>query len=117
CAMKLPTSDEFGNPQRVRQLDLFPTAEIVPTSPLVGLRVRIECDGAVQACHCGSIDAVLGSSAGPHAASIRCAAGHHLGWVSKQTAERLLEIKNLYGVAEPIVFRRGVHRSFTEGSE
>jgi hypothetical protein len=115
--MKVPTSDEFGNPERVRQLDLFPTAEIVPTSPLVGLRVRIERDGVVQACGtCGSIDAVLGSSAGPHAASIRCAAGHHMGWVSKQIAERLLEIKNLYGVAEPIVFRRGVQRSFT-GSE
>jgi hypothetical protein len=117
--MKVPTSDEFGNPERVRQLDLFPTAEIVPTSPLVGLRVRIEKDGAVQACHtCGSIDAVLGSSAGPHAASIRCAAhGHHLGWVSKQTAERLLEIKERTGIEEPIVFRRGMQRSFATGSE
>jgi hypothetical protein len=55
----------------------------------------------------------LGSSCGPHAASILCINGHHRGWVSKQTAERLIEIKQRFGIAEPIILRTEKHRAST----
>ena len=112
--MTISTIDEIRNPKRVQQLSLFPSSSDQAPSGLVGLKARIERGDTPQACGtCGSYDAVLGSSCGPHAAGIYCICGKHRGWVSRQRAERLLEIQQRFGIQEPIIFRTEKHRTFT----
>jgi hypothetical protein len=113
--MKVTAPSEQCNPQWVNQPDLFPDtvpAEPPPSSPLVGLKVRIvirdehgDCD---VVCRCGSRIATLGSSAGPHEARIKCdGCGTHRGWVGKETAHSILELIEHFGIPDnPIVFRR-----------
>jgi hypothetical protein len=60
---------------------------------------------------CGDLHAVLGSSRGPHAASIRCAeCDRHRGWVSATTASFIGAVIDEVGrPTDPII----VHRSTT----
>jgi hypothetical protein len=70
------------------QQDLFPViAEPKPTSPLHGIRLKIE---ARKHC-CGDL-AIVRPGRGPHAYELRCVrCDAHRGWLPKEAANFLLE--------------------------
>jgi hypothetical protein len=74
-------------------------------SPLLALSVKIE---HATACCSQPAIAMIGISAGPHFAELKCTAcGAHRGWLSKRTAEMIEAIITKFGrPAEPIVIRR-----------
>jgi hypothetical protein len=76
----------------------------VNDSPLIGLPVIMEgCP-----CQCGATTATLGSSKGPHSASVHCdGCGVHRAWISHATGSFILDIINKFGrPVEPIIIRR-----------
>jgi hypothetical protein len=82
------------------QLDLFDNTVTAPsTAAVTGTRLRLS-----SPCHCGSNIVVIGSSAGPHSASIRCAeCNRHRGWLSRGETERIAAIVGTSGrPTEPI---------------
>jgi hypothetical protein len=83
----LPLSD--CNPERV--------------GPLYGLSVIIDVP-----CQCGAHAATLGSSKGPHYASVHCDnCGAHRAWISHTTGSGILAIIKQFGrPTEPIMIRR-----------
>ena len=72
------------------------------STSVVGLIVTLP-----SACTCGSIETRIGSSAGPHFASLRCkACDKHRGWVSAVTFHFLTDVVDKFGrPAEPISVR------------
>jgi hypothetical protein len=82
------------------QLDLFDNTVTAPsTAAVTGIRLRLP-----SPCHCGSGTVIIGSSAGPHSASIRCAGcDRHRGWLSRAEVERISAIVGESGrPTEPI---------------
>jgi hypothetical protein len=82
------------------QLDFFATA---PSTSLVGLRVLHwgECR------NCGSNHGTLGSSSGPHCASVICTnCGCHLAWLARESADFIKSVIDNFGrPTAPIVVR------------
>jgi hypothetical protein len=91
------------------QLDLFIsssaiTASSSSTARLAGLRVTMP-----NGCRaCGSFGAILGSSAGPHWASVICSdCGAHRGWLPRQSAISINQILDAGSrPSTPIVIRQ-----------
>ncbi len=82
------------------QLDLFGDTVTAPsTAAVAGTRLRLP-----SPCTCGSGVVIVGSSAGPHSASIRCTrCNQHRGWLSRAEFERIAVIVGKSGrLAEPI---------------
>ena len=89
------------------QLDLFITA---PSSApaLIGLTVKLERPGD----HCCDDRVVIGSSKGPHAASLHCAGcGRHRGWLPAAALGFIEETRQRFGATEIITFRNSQFRS------
>jgi len=99
------------------QLDLFRTpspsssAAITATSPalslVIGLKVRMP-----RGCRaCGDHVAIIGSSAGPHAARLTCSeCGIHMGWLSARETAFITKIATTFGCpTTPIVVREWRH--------
>ena len=98
------------------QLDLFErrlvissssvlTAPPLAHSPIVGLRVQTS-----QGCRaCGNNLAIIGSSAGPHAARLNCAeCSMHAGWLGRREVAFITRIATTFGCPlTPIIFRQG----------
>ena len=57
---------------------------MIDVTPLVGLRIRLERTIDVPCGVCGHMVVVIGQGAGPHVASLHCAARErHRGWVAE----------------------------------
>jgi hypothetical protein len=56
---------------------------------------------------CTGTSASIGHGRGPHAASLLCACGNHLGWLPHAAVDFILEVDRVCGVAtsEPIMLR------------
>jgi hypothetical protein len=82
------------------QLDMFTTA---PSTSLAGLRVLHW--GVCR--NCGSNLGTLGSSSGPHSASIICTnCGSHLAWLAQESADFISSVIDAFGrPIAPIVIR------------
>ena len=72
------------------QPDLF--GSTVGSTSLTGLEMVLP-----RACRCGATLATIGSSAGPHHASLKCGCGAHRGWVSYETHQFLTGIIDTFG--------------------
>jgi hypothetical protein len=74
---------------------------------LLGLPIKLArtIDGPCAAC--GDIAIVIGSSVGPHTASLRCArCDRHRGWLPKPVADFLIDLVVRFGrPTEPITVR------------
>jgi hypothetical protein len=83
------------------QLAMFETT--APSSSPVGLSVILPR----QCGNCGSDNAIIGSSRGPHHASVLCACcGGHRGWLSGTTYRFLSDVIENFGrPTEPILIR------------
>jgi hypothetical protein len=84
----------------IAQLDMFGATTL--STSLVGLHVTLP-----NACRCGATSAVLGSSSGPHYASLVCGAcDRHRGWLSADTFNFIsATIDNFGRPVEPITIR------------
>ena len=84
------------------QSDIFGT--LTPSSSPVGLFVILP----KQCGNCGSDHAIVGSSRGPHHASVFCdCCGSHRGWLSGTTYRFLSDVIENFGRPnEPIEIRR-----------
>jgi hypothetical protein len=93
------------------QLDFFessspPSSAPPPTSPIIGLRIQLP-----QPCpSCGNSVGIIGSSAGPHANRVSCAAcGAFCRWLAHREARFIAAISQKFGApSSPIVIRGGV---------
>jgi hypothetical protein len=96
----LPISAPSTTDKSGLQLDLFEATP--PSSPLIGQHVRLS-----RTCRCGSNVATIGSSAGPHAARLRCSeCGIHRGWMGSREVAFVTKIVSTFGCpATPIVIR------------
>lgn len=84
------------------QIEMFGT--VVPSTSIVGLMVLLE----ERPCQlCGSLEATIGASAGPHCASLICAAcSRHRGWLSAATYSFITNTVDTFGrTHEPITVR------------
>jgi hypothetical protein len=71
---------------------------MIDVTPLVGLRIRLERTIDVPCGVCGHMVVVIGQGAGPHVASLHCAAcERHRGWLPKPIAEFLLAMIHQFG--------------------
>ena len=86
--------------RKAEQLALFEEATAISTSAVVGLRVILPG----RFCICGHNIAAIGSSRGPHHASLICSrCGVHRGWVSGETYRFISTIIDTIGrPVEPI---------------
>jgi hypothetical protein len=78
--------------------NLFQQADICNSEPradasLIGLAII----GPAPCMRCGGHDAVIGAGRGPHKASIMCACGRHLGWMSIPTFNFIAETVRQFG--------------------
>jgi hypothetical protein len=75
---------------------------------LVGLIIKLP-----EPCPCCKAHAaVIGAGRGPHRASILCACGRRLGWVSKLSGDFLTETIRVFGrPTEPIAISRNRQRA------
>jgi hypothetical protein len=90
------------------QLTLF-DAVTTPSSSPVGLDVILPGQ-----CHdCGSDTAIIGSSAGPHSARLKCCGcGRHRGWLSASTFRFLSDVIDNFGrPTEPITVTTNSRKS------
>src|SRR5258708_8488269 len=65
--------------------------------PILGLTIELNrpADGS---CECGSVAAVIGKGAGPHAARLDCAfCGKFRGWLPALAADALVDTVTRYG--------------------
>jgi len=89
------------------QLDRFGAASSAPEpstdNTLVGLAITL-----LERCpRCNGHDAVIGAGRGPHKASIMCACGRHLGWMSHEAFKFLSATARQFGrPTSPISIRR-----------
>jgi hypothetical protein len=76
-------------------------------SALLGLPIRLERTIDGPCAECGETAVIIGSSAGPHAASLRCKrCDRHRGWLPKTVADFLTDIVVRFGrPTEPITIR------------
>jgi hypothetical protein len=74
-----------------------------PSSNLVGRAVEMP----TPCPRCTCTDAAIGHGSGPHAASLLCVCGNHLGWLPQAAFEFILEADKTFGAAtfEPIILR------------
>ena len=80
------------------------TAPPLALSPIIGLRVQTS-----QGCRaCGSNLAIIGSSAGPHAARLNCAeCSMHAGWLGRREVGFITRIVATFGCPlTPIILRQ-----------
>ena len=73
---------------------------------LIGLRIQLRrtIDKPCSACGGGVTVVVIGPGAGPHIASLHCAAcDRHRGWLPKTIAEFLLEAISRFGRPSEVV--------------
>jgi hypothetical protein len=89
------------------QMDLFSEATAASTG-VAGLEIILP-----QRCQCGTSTAVIGSSRGPHHASIRCSCcGIHRAWLSGETFRFVQTIIDTIGrPAEPIIVTTNSRKS------
>jgi hypothetical protein len=67
-------------------------------TPLVGLRIRMKRTIDTPCCGCGETVVAIGPGAGPHVASLHCAAcERHRGWLPKALTEFLTETIRRFG--------------------
>ena len=67
----------------------------MPSTSIVGLMVVLE---ERQPCPCGSLTTIIGTSRGPHRASLQCACcQRHRGWLSTETHDFITEFVDLFG--------------------
>jgi hypothetical protein len=86
----------------VTQIQMFPVKPSTDGN-LVGLTIRLP----EQCPRCGGNDAAIGAGRGPHKASIICACGKHLGWMSIATFNFVAETVRHFGRPnEPISVTR-----------
>jgi hypothetical protein len=95
-----PARGTFG------QTDLFcgPAGTPTSTGTIVGLAVVM----LHRPCRdCGSVSFVIGSSAGPHHAALRCVdCGHHGGWLSRGAIAFINMTVEKFGMpTEPVAVR------------
>jgi hypothetical protein len=97
------------------QLDLFERRPVISSSSvlaapplthsrIIGLRVQTS-----QGCRtCGSNLAIIGSSAGPHAARLTCAeCSMHAGWLGRRKVDFIARIAATFGCPlTPIILRQ-----------
>jgi hypothetical protein len=90
------------------QLALFEEATAISTSAVVGLHVILP-----QPCQCGECIAVVGSSRGPHHASVICSRCEiHRGWVSGETYRFITTVIDKIGrPTEPITVSSNSRKS------
>src|SRR5690349_5096828 len=93
------------------QLNLFGSSvATIPTTSILGLLVTLPSSRACTAC--GSINATVGSSGGPHYARYRCACGAFAGWMRGETYTFIRAIVDEFGRPdEPIIIRTIGHSS------
>jgi hypothetical protein len=79
------------------QLDLFGSSvATVPSTSILGLSVILPKERACAAC--GSINATVGSSGGPHYARYLCAScGGFVGWMRGETYAFVCEVVDQFG--------------------
>jgi len=78
------------------------------STSVVGLAVT----GLPPCKQCRSIDRIIGSSKGPHAASLHCDCGRHSGWISETTCQFLAGIIENFGrPVDPIALYQNSHIS------
>jgi hypothetical protein len=84
------------------KIDLFRAPPHDETT-LIGLAIRLP-----EACpRCSGHDAVIGAGRGPHKASIMCACGRHLGWMSVPAFNFIAETVRQFGrPSAPICVKR-----------
>jgi hypothetical protein len=71
---------------------------VIDATPLVGMRIRLRRTFDVPCCACGETVVAIAQGAGPHAASLRCAAcERQRGWLPRALTEFLLEMIRLFG--------------------
>lgn len=71
---------------------------MLDVTPLVGLRVRLQRTIDVPCGACGETVVVISDGAGPHVASLHCAAcDRHRGWLPKAITKFLLVAINRFG--------------------
>jgi hypothetical protein len=94
-------------PTMSAQASLFPELTAASTG-VIGLEVVLP-----RPCQCGEAIAVVGSSKGPHHASLVCSrCGVHRAWLSGTTAAALNTIIDKFGrPAEPIVVSTNSRKS------
>src|SRR4029077_3818970 len=86
------------------QLDLFVAEPAAKDSVLVGLALVMP----EQCPRCSGTTANIGAGHGPHAASLMCTCGRHLGWMSTATFNFLSDTARQFGRPKaPIEIRRG----------
>jgi hypothetical protein len=85
------------------QVDMFAAAPAGGDANLVGLAITLP-----EHCpRCRGHDAVIGIARGPHKASIICACGRHLGWMSHEALGFLSATAHRFGrPTSPISIRR-----------
>ena len=90
-----------------RQLDLF-IAE--PETPLVGLRVKLDCPAHRDQPCCRNF-CTLTSRKGSHAAELLCVdCGQHRGWLSNTTAHWLENVIEPFGApTTPVIVRKSTN--------
>jgi hypothetical protein len=111
------THDLMGAPRTAPvQIDMFPAAVELTTEPatgheLVGLAITLP----EQCLRCRGHDAWIGAGRGPHKASVLCACGRHLGWLSIATFNFINATVQQFGrPTEPICVSR--HRATADVS-
>ena len=77
------------------QLDMFAStaAPAEEANALVGLAIIMP----TPCPRCHGTAATIGAGRGPHAASLMCACGQHLGWMSKQSHAFIAETVRQFG--------------------
>jgi hypothetical protein len=84
-----------------KQLSLFPQAATAKSTGIIGLVIEMP-----TACACGATAATVGSSAGPHAASLICECGRFAGWLPRRAAEFIASTIDTFGQpTKPIALR------------
>ena len=88
------------------QAEIFPATAPASSSP-VGLTIIVPrvCPGCAGKRNVWPhTTAIIGSSAGPHAAGLHCLrCGHHMGWLSNETHRFIVEVIDKCGrPTEPI---------------
>jgi hypothetical protein len=92
--------------------DLFDntTWKPAPTSPAIGMTVRLDRDiDRLKPCHANI--AIIHPGKGGHAGELRCATcGRHRGWASKAMIDFITETARRFGApAEPLIWRQQNH--------
>jgi hypothetical protein len=81
---------------------------------LVGLAITMPSPCS----RCNGTAATVGAGRGPHCASLMCACGRHLGWMSKQSHDFIAETVQQFGrPTEPIRIRAPARTAVSSGAD